>query len=444
MLLAVGEARRAEPTVEVLRPSLPRQRQVHPSEAIHPCLAKTGIVHLPLTRQCRDLDHLPWAPPFGLHPRLKASVRYAAKDRIPETKDQTRLYKMNLNIIPVEWTDEGVRMLDQRLLPTEETWLTLRTYNDVAAGIKDMVVRGAPAIGVSAAYGIALGAKQFVGTNIDDLEDELDYICDVLGATRPTAVNLFWAIDRMKLTFRRAKSEGKSISEIQQILIDEAKAIHDEDIESQRLIAKFGGELLDDNSTVLTHCNAGALATGGVWGTALGVIRGAIDQGKHISVIADETRPYLQGARLTAWELMQDDIPVTLITDNMSGHMMKKGGVQAVVVGSDRIAANGDVANKIGTYMVAVLARRHGIPFYVAAPLSTVDLNCPTGDDIPIEEREPREITHVRDIQLAPEGIGVSNYAFDVTPNELVTAIITEKGVARAPYTESLKKQFEE
>lgn len=350
---------------------------------------------------------------------------------------------MNLNIIPVEWTDEGVRMLDQRLLPTEETWLTLRTYNDVAAGIKDMVVRGAPAIGVSAGYGIALGAKQFVGTNIDDLEDELDYICDVMGATRPTAVNLFWAIDRMKQTFKKARSEGKSISEIQQVLIDDAKAIHDEDIESQRLIAKFGGELLDDNSTVLTHCNAGALATGGVWGTALGVIRGAIDQGKHISVIADETRPYLQGARLTAWELLQDDIPVTLITDNMSGHMMKKGGVQAVVVGSDRIAANGDVANKIGTYMVAVLARRHGIPFYVAAPLSTVDLNCPTGDDIPIEEREPREITHVRDIQLAPEGIGVSNYAFDVTPNDLVTAIITEKGVARAPYTESLKKQFE-
>lgn len=350
---------------------------------------------------------------------------------------------MNLNIIPVEWTDEGVRMLDQRLLPTEETWLMLRTYNDVAAGIKDMVVRGAPAIGVSAGYGIALGAKQFVGTNVDDLEDELDYICDVMGATRPTAVNLFWAIDRMKRTFKKARSEGKSISEIQQVLIDDAKAIHDEDIESQRLIAKFGGELLDDNSTVLTHCNAGALATGGVWGTALGVIRGAIDQGKHISVIADETRPYLQGARLTAWELLQDDIPVTLITDNMSGHMMKKGGVQAVVVGSDRIAANGDVANKIGTYMVAVLARRHGIPFYVAAPLSTVDLNCPTGDDIPIEEREPREITHVRDIQLAPEGIGVSNYAFDVTPNDLVTAIITEKGVARAPYTESLKKQFE-
>jgi methylthioribose-1-phosphate isomerase len=350
---------------------------------------------------------------------------------------------MNLNIITVEWTDEGVRMLDQRLLPTEEKWLLLKTYNDVAAGIKDMVVRGAPAIGVSAAYGIALGAKQFVGTNIDDLTDELDYICDVLGATRPTAVNLFWAIDRMKRTFQKAKSEGKSVTEIQQILIDDAKAIHDEDIESQRLIAKFGGELIEDNSTVLTHCNAGALATGGVWGTALGVIRGAVDQGKHISVIADETRPYMQGARLTAWELMQDDIPVTLITDSMSGHVMKKGRVQAVVVGSDRIAANGDVANKIGTYMVAVLAKRHGIPFYVAAPLSTVDLNCPTGEEIPIEERDIREVTHMKDVQLAPDDTVVSNYAFDVTPNDLVTAIITEKGVARAPYTESLKKQFE-
>jgi len=351
---------------------------------------------------------------------------------------------MNLNIIPVEWTDEGVRMLDQRLLPTEEKWLLLKTYNDVAAGIKDMVVRGAPAIGVSAAYGVALGAKLFVGTNVDDLEDEIEYIGDVLGKTRPTAVNLFWAIDRMKRTFQKVKAEGKSVSEIKQILLDDAKAIHDEDIESQRLIAKFGGELIEDNSTVLTHCNAGALATGGVWGTALGVIRGAVDQGKHISVIADETRPYLQGARLTAWELLQDDIPVTLITDNMSGHVMKKGRVQAVVVGSDRIAANGDVANKIGTYMVAVLAKQHSIPFYVAAPLSTVDLNCPTGDQIPIEERDIREITHVKDIQLAPEGIMVSNYAFDVTPNELVTAIITEKGVARAPYTESLKKQFEE
>lgn len=350
---------------------------------------------------------------------------------------------MKLDIIPVKWSDEGVLMLDQRLLPTEEKWLTLRDYNAVADGIRDMVVRGAPAIGVSAAYGMALGAKQFVGTTVADLEDELDYIGDVLAKTRPTAVNLFWAIDRMKDTFQKAKAEGKSVSEIKQILLDDAQAIHDEDIEAQRLIAKFGGELLSDNDTVLTHCNAGALATGGVWGTALGVIRGAVDQGKNIAVIADETRPYLQGARLTAWELMQDDIPVTLITDNMSGHVMKKGRVQAVVVGSDRIAANGDVANKIGTYMVAVLAHRHGIPFYVAAPLSTVDLNCPTGDDIPIEERDRVEVTHVKGNQLAPDNVGVSNYGFDVTPNELVTAIITEKGVARAPYTESLRKQFE-
>ena len=346
-------------------------------------------------------------------------------------------------IIPVKWSDEGVEMLDQRLLPTEEKWLTLRTYNEVAAAIKDMVVRGAPAIGVSAAYGVALGAKQFVGTDVTDLEDEIDYVCEVLGKTRPTAVNLFWALDRMKRTFRKAKDEGRTVSEIKEILKVDAKAIHDEDIESQRLIAQFGGELIEDNSTVLTHCNAGALATGGVWGTALGVVRGAVNQGKTISVIADETRPYLQGARLTAWELMQDDIPVTLITDNMSGHIMKKGGVQAVVVGSDRIAANGDVANKIGTYMVAVLAKRHGIPFYVAAPLSTIDLNCPTGDEIPIEERDRSEVTHVKDHQLAPEGVGVSNYAFDVTPHDLVTAIITEKGVARAPYTESLRKQFE-
>jgi methylthioribose-1-phosphate isomerase len=350
---------------------------------------------------------------------------------------------MNLDIIPVKWSEEGVLMLDQRLLPTEEVWLTLKTAAEVAAGIRDMVVRGAPAIGVSAAYGVALGARQYVGTSVADLEEEIDYVISMLGKTRPTAVNLFWALDRMKRTFKAAKQDRKTVSEIKQILVKDAKAIHEEDIESQRLIAQFGGELLNDNSTVLTHCNAGALATGGVWGTALGVIRGAVDQGKNISVIADETRPYLQGARLTAWELMQDDIPVTLITDNMSGHVMKKGGVHAVVVGSDRIAANGDVANKIGTYMVAVLAKRHGIPFYVAAPLSTVDLNCPTGEEIPIEERDIREVTHMKEVQLAPDHTLVSNYAFDVTPNDLVTAIITEKGVARAPYTESLKKQFE-
>jgi len=351
---------------------------------------------------------------------------------------------MKLNIIPVKWTDEAVEMLDQRLLPTEEKWLKLHTANDVAIGIRDMAVRGAPAIGVSAAYGVALGAKNFVGTSVPDLEDELEFVTDVLGKTRPTAVNLFWALEKMKVTFQTARDEGKSVGEIKEILKAAAIAIHDDDIEAQRKIAEFGGSLIENNSTVLTHCNAGALATGGVWGTALGVVRGAVNQGKSIAVIADETRPYLQGARLTAWELVEDNIPVTLITDNMSGHIMKKGGVQAVVVGSDRIAANGDVANKIGTYMVAVLANRHNIPFYVAAPLSTVDLNCPTGEDIPIEERDSREVTHLRDIQLAPDEASVSNYAFDVTPNELVTAIITEKGVARSPYIESLRKQFED
>lgn len=346
-------------------------------------------------------------------------------------------------IIPVKWNENSVLMLDQRLLPTEEKWLDLKTYQEVAAGIKDMVVRGAPAIGVSAAYGVALGAKGFVGTSLADFQDEFEFICDEIAKTRPTAVNLFWAIDRMKRTLSEAIVAGHGIGEIKGILVEDAKAIHEEDIEAQRLIAEYGGALIEDDSNILTHCNAGALATGGVWGTALGVIRGAKNQGKKIAVFADETRPYLQGARLTAWELVQDEIPVTLITDNMSGHIMKRGDIQAVVVGSDRIAANGDVANKIGTYMVAVLAKRHGIPFYVAAPLSTIDMNCPTGEEIPIEERDRREVTHVKDVQLAPEGCEVSNYAFDVTPHDLVTAIITEKGVARAPYNESLKKQFE-
>ena len=340
---------------------------------------------------------------------------------------------MKLNIIPVKWSDEGVLMLDQRLLPTETVWLTLKTYDEVAAGIKDMVVRGAPAIGVSAAYGIALGAKNFVGTTVADLEDELEFISDVLAKTRPTAVNLFWAIDRMNRTFQKAKADGKNVSEIKRILLQDSKDIHEEDIESQRLIAQFGGELLADNDTVLTHCNAGALATGGVWGTALGVIRGAVDQGKNISVIADETRPYLQGARLTAWELMQDDIPVSLITDNMSGHIMKKGSIQAVVVGSDRIAANGDVANKIGTYGLAVLARHHRIPFYVACPVSTIDMATRSGAGIPIEERAAAEVTGYGGMCWAPVGVAVANPAFDVTPAALVSALITERGVIEKP-----------
>lgn len=333
-------------------------------------------------------------------------------------------------------------MLDQRLLPSEETYLMLRSFEEVAEAIKKMVVRGAPAIGISAAMGIALGASQSVGTSVADLEDDLLYICDVMGKTRPTAVNLFWAIERMRGTFQKNRHLS-DVEEVKKALIAEAIAIHEEDLAANRAIGGYGGPLIPDNSTVLTHCNAGALATGGDYGTALGVIRGARDAGKKIAVIADETRPYLQGLRLTAWELAKDDIPVTVITDNMAGHVMKTGKVDAVVVGADRIAANGDTANKIGTYMVAVLAREHKIPFYVAAPVTTLDLSIPSGEQIPIEERDATEITHIREHNLAPEGVKVHNPAFDVTPNELIAAIITDKGVARAPYVESLKKLFE-
>jgi methylthioribose-1-phosphate isomerase len=343
----------------------------------------------------------------------------------------------------VEWTNEGVRMLDQRILPTEEKYLMLRSYEEVADAIKKMVIRGAPAIGISAAMGIALGANQSVGTSIDDLEYDFDYMCDVMSKTRPTAVNLFWAIERMRDTFRRAKADTQDVEETKQRLVEEAQAIFKEDIEANRSLGRFGGELIADGSTVLTHCNAGALATAGDYGTALGVIRGARDAGKRVAVIADETRPFLQGARLTAWELAKDEIPVTVITDNMAGHVMKQGQVDAVVVGADRIVANGDTANKIGTYMVAVLARQHDIPFYVAAPISTLDLTLKSGDEIPIEERDRREVTHMREYQLAPDGVGVQNPAFDVTPNELIAAIITDKGVARQPYTESLRKMVE-
>jgi methylthioribose-1-phosphate isomerase len=343
----------------------------------------------------------------------------------------------------VEWTDQGISMLDQRLLPTEEKYLMLRSYEEVAEAIKEMVVRGAPAIGVSAAMGLALGARQSVGTSVADLEYDFDYMCDVMSRTRPTAVNLFWAIERMRRSFQRAKAGGASVDELKDKLVQEAQAIFTEDIEANRALGRFGGELLNDNSTVLTHCNAGALATAGDYGTALGVIRGARDAGKHIAVIADETRPFLQGSRLTAWELAKDNIPVTIITDNMAGHVMKQGKVDAVVVGADRIAANGDTANKIGTYMVAVLAKQHDIPFYVAAPVSTLDLSLASGEEIPIEERDEREVTHVREQRLAPEGVPVHNPAFDVTPNELIAAIITDKGVARQPYTESLRKMFE-
>ncbi|HEX6186444.1 MAG TPA: S-methyl-5-thioribose-1-phosphate isomerase [Pyrinomonadaceae bacterium] len=340
----------------------------------------------------------------------------------------------------VEWTNEGVRMLDQRLLPNEEKYLTLYSYEEVADAIKKMVVRGAPAIGVAAAMGLALGASQSVSTSLPDLEFDFKYMCDVMGATRPTAVNLFWAIERMRDVIKKAKVEGiRDIEEVRNRLVKEAQTIFQEDIDSNRAIGRHGAELINDGATVLTHCNAGALATAGDYGTALGVIRGAIDAGKRVAVIADETRPFLQGARLTAWELSKDNIPVTVITDNMAGHVMKQGKVDCVVVGADRIAANGDAANKIGTYMVAVLAKQHDIPFYVAAPFSTVDLATPTGEDIPIEERDSREVTHMGEHQLTPDGVDVHNFAFDVTPNEMIAAIITDRGVARAPYTESLR-----
>lgn len=340
----------------------------------------------------------------------------------------------------VEWTNEGVRMLDQRLLPTEEKYLMLRSYEEVAEAIQKMVIRGAPAIGVAAAMGLALGASQSVGMSASDLEDDFDYMCGVMAKTRPTAVNLFWAIERMRQRLQKEKASTKDVEKLKQSLVEEALRIFDEDIKANRAIGKYGAELIKDRSTILTHCNAGALATAGDYGTALGVIRGAHDAGKHVAVIADETRPFLQGLRLTAWELAKDNIPVTVITDNMAGHMMQLGKVDTVVVGADRIAANGDTANKIGTYMVAVLAKKHNIPFYVAAPISTLDLTLATGEEIPIEERDSMEITHIGGNQFGPEGLKVENPAFDVTPNELVTAIITDKGIARAPYTDSLRE----
>ncbi|MEO7971032.1 MAG: S-methyl-5-thioribose-1-phosphate isomerase [bacterium] len=340
----------------------------------------------------------------------------------------------------VEWTKEGIRMIDQRVLPTEEKYLMLRSWEEVADAIKKMVVRGAPAIGVSAAMGLALGASQSVGMSVADLEDDFTYMCQVMGETRPTAVNLFWAIERMRDRFNREKSKTNSVEEIKASLVEEAQEIFKDDIAANRAIGHFGAELITDGDTVLTHCNAGALATAGDYGTALGVIRGARDAGKRVAVIADETRPFLQGLRLTAWELAKDNIPVTVITDNMAGSVMQSGKVNVVVVGADRIAGNGDTANKIGTYMVAVLARRHDIPFYVAAPISTLDLTLKSGREIPIEQRDRKEVTHIGGQMLAPEGIEVSNPAFDVTPNDLITAIITDCGVARAPYFESLSK----
>jgi methylthioribose-1-phosphate isomerase len=341
----------------------------------------------------------------------------------------------------LEWTDAGVRFIDQTKLPTEETYVTCKNYEQVADVIRNMVVRGAPAIGVAAAMGIALGVQNSKAENVGDLKEDFDQACEVIGKTRPTAVNLFWAIRRMREKFERLRV--RPIAQIKQSMIEEAQRMHAEDIAANQAMGRHGATLMPASGGVLTHCNAGALATCG-YGTALGVIRAAVEQGKKIHVFADETRPFLQGSRLTAWELMKDGIPTTVISDNMAGAMMNQGKIGAIVVGADRIAANGDVANKIGTYSVAVLAKEHAIPFYVAAPFSTIDMETMDGSGIPIEQRNAREVTHIAGKQMVPEGVSVENPAFDVTPAKYVSAIITERGVARAPYTESLQKLADE
>ena len=336
----------------------------------------------------------------------------------------------------VAWEDGVVEMIDQRLLPAEEVFVRCRSHEEVAAAIRDMAVRGAPAIGVAAALGLALGARTTTSEGAL-LRRQWDDMCAAMAATRPTAVNLFWAIDRMRRRFDSLAEVGGET--LRQALLDEALAIQNEDLAGCRQIGNLGADLLPEPARVLTHCNAGALATAG-YGTALGVVRSAARQGRLAHVFADETRPFLQGARLTAWELHQDAIPVTVVTDSAAAHLMARGEVNVVVVGADRIAANGDVANKIGTYALAVLAREHGLPFIVAAPVSTFDLATPRGEDIPIEERPAVEMTHVGGRRVVPEGVDVRHPAFDVTPHRYVSAIVCERGVARAPYDKSLRE----
>jgi methylthioribose-1-phosphate isomerase len=335
-----------------------------------------------------------------------------------------------------------VVMIDQRKLPSQEVYVHCKTAAEVARAIKTMVIRGAPAIGVAAAMGIAIGIRGSKSSGTQKLAAEFYKICELMASTRPTAVNLFWAIDRMKHAFAAGAKAGESVLQIQERLDREAQLIHDEDVAGCRSMGAFGAAIVPSVARILTHCNAGALATAG-YGTALGVIRAAVEAGKHVTVMADETRPFLQGARLTAWELVRDGIETTVITDNMSGALMRQGLIDLVVVGADRIAANGDTANKIGTYTVAVLAKEHRIPFYVAAPLSTIDLNTADGSRIPIEERDAREVTHLGGVQLTPSGALVRNPAFDVTPHHLITGIITERGLFRAPYSDTLRAAFD-
>jgi len=343
----------------------------------------------------------------------------------------------------LEWLPEGVSFLDQTKLPHEETYVLATDYKQVATVIRDMITRGAMAIGVSGAMGVALGIERSTATNIGALTEEVAEICDHLAATRPTAVNLFWGIGQIRDLYNTLAANNTPIPEIKQQVVARARQMYDEDIANCRQLGANGASLMPQKGTVLTHCNAGALAACG-YGSALGVIRAAIERGHQIDVFADETRPFLQGARLTAWELMKDNIPTTVLCDNMSAHLMKQGRIQAVIVGADRIAANGDTANKIGTYAVSILAKEHGIPFYVAAPWATIDLATAHGDEIPIEQRNPREVTHSNGIQMTPDGVSIQNPAFDVTPAKYISAIITERGVLRAPFTESIRQMAEE
>ncbi len=341
----------------------------------------------------------------------------------------------------IDWQGDVIVMVDQRKLPAQEVYVRCHTAQEVARAIRTMVIRGAPAIGVSAAMGIALGMRRSSANGTRQFAVDFQKTCEMMAATRPTAVNLFWAIDRMKRAFAEGAQAGESPAELARRLEAEARAIHDEDVANCRAMGGFGAALVPDGARVLTHCNAGALATAG-YGSALGVVRAAVEQGKKIAVFADETRPFLQGARLTAWELVRDGIDTTVITESMAGPLMRAGEIDLAVVGADRIAANGDTANKIGTYTVAVLAHEHKIPFYVAAPLSTIDLSTPDGEHIPIEERDQREVTHLRSWRLTPVGAHIRNPAFDVTPHRYITGIITERGIYRAPYTESLASAF--
>ncbi len=341
----------------------------------------------------------------------------------------------------IQWDRGKARMIDQRKLPFELVLIETADYREVAEAIRNMALRGAPAIGAAAAFGMALAGQQSSASRADDLLTDLEEAAEALLATRPTAVNLAWAVDRMLRQARGAQIAD--VGKMRNLLTAEAQRIADEDVETNRRMGAYGAELIKDGDRILTHCNAGALATVD-FGTALGVVRATHEQGKRIHVMVDETRPRLQGARLTAWELMQEGIPMTLIADNASGHFMRRGQVDIVLVGADRIAANGDVANKIGTYNLAVLARAHGIPFYVVAPTSTIDLELPTGDDIPIEERGAEEVTCVDGLRIAPEGVAVANPAFDITPHEYVTGIVTESGIVRAPFQEGLKEAVTE